>query len=504
VSGTTEHREVERKFDAETGTALPDLVSVPGVGREGQPVVTRLEATYLDTAQLDLARHRVTLRRRTGGEDEGWHLKLPVGADERLELREPLGESSATPPAALTDEVRALFRDRPLGPVAVLRTERTEHPLLDVHGGVLAVLADDVVQAEQRLGVSVMVSTWREVEVELVAGDRDLLTSIGAALVAGGLPASASASKLARVLDVPPPPSASLPPDSAAALVVEHLRSQVDELLARDRDVRHGSPDAVHKMRVASRRLRSALATFRPLFDRSVTDPVRDELRWLGAALGGARDAEVQGARLTASLDQVPADLVLGPVRRRIALELQATQRAAGAVLDDTLLDPRYFALLDRLDALVDDPPLTETAPAAATDAVPALVARAVRRVRRLARETEPVDADRDHQLHEVRKAAKRARYAAEAAVPVGGQLAKRLAVRMEDLQEVLGEHQDAVTSQAVLRDLGVAAYAAGENGFTFGLLLGHEVAAASEAEARYPRALRRATRPRLLRWTAG
>jgi CHAD domain-containing protein len=497
----SEHREVERKFDAEPGTALPDLVSVPGVARSGPPVSTRLEATYLDSATLDLARHRVTLRRRTGGDDAGWHLKLPVAADERLELREPLGESSTTPPATLTDEVRALVRDRPLMPVAVLRTERTEHSLLDVEGRVLVVLADDVVHAEQRLGATVVVSTWREVEVELVEGDRDLLAAVGAVLIAAGLPASSSASKLARVLDVPPPPSASLPKESAGALVVEHLHTQVDELLARDRDVRHDSPDAVHKMRVATRRLRSALVTFRPLLDRSVTDPVRDELRWLGAALGGARDAEVQAARLTASLDEVPADLVLGPVRRRIALELQTQQRAAGAVLDDALRDRRYFTLLDRLDALVDDPPLSEAALAPATGVVPELVGGAVRRVRRLSRETGQGPDDRDHHLHEVRKAAKRARYAAEAAVPVGGRPAKRLAERMEHLQDVLGEHQDAVTSQAVLRDLGAVAYTSGENGFTFGLLLGHESAAARAAEARYPAALRRATRKRLLRW---
>jgi CHAD domain-containing protein len=497
----SEHREVERKFDAEPGTALPDLVSVPGVARSGPPVSTRLEATYLDTATLDLARHRVTLRRRTGGDDAGWHLKLPVAADERLELREALGESSTTPPATLTDEVRALVRDRPLVPVAVLRTERTEHSLLDVEGRVLVVLADDVVHAEQRLGATVVVSTWREVEVELVEGDRDLLAAVGAVLIAAGLPASSSASKLARVLDVPPPPSASLPKESAGALVVEHLHMQVDELLARDRDVRHDSPDAVHKMRVATRRLRSALVTFRPLLDRSVTDPVRDELRWLGAALGGARDAEVQAARLTATLDEVPADLVLGPVRRRIALELQTQQRAAGAVLDDALRDRRYFTLLDRLDALVDDPPLSEAALAPATEVVPALVGGAVRRVRRLSRETGRGPDDRDHHLHEVRKAAKRARYAAEAAVPVGGRPAKRLAERMEHLQDVLGEHQDAVTSQAVLRDLGAVAYTSGENGFTFGLLLGHESAAARAAEARYPAALRRATRKRLLRW---
>jgi CHAD domain-containing protein len=348
-----------------------------------------------------------------------------------------------------------------------------------------------------------VVSTWREVEVELVEGDRDLLAAVGAVLIAAGLPASSSASKLARVLDVPPPPSASLPKESAGALVVEHLHTQVDELLARDRDVRHDSPDAVHKMRVATRRLRSALVTFRPLLDRSVTDPVRDELRWLGAALGGARDAEVQAARLTASLDEVPADLVLGPVRRRIALELQTQQRAAGAVLDDALRDRRYFTLLDRLDALVDDPPLSEAALAPATEVVPALVGGAVRRVRRLSRETGRGPDDRDHHLHEVRKAAKRARYAAEAAIPVGGRPAKRLAERMEHLQDVLGEHQDAVTSQAVLRDLGAVAYTSGENGFTFGLLLGHESAAARAAEARYPAALRRATRKRLLRWLA-
>jgi CHAD domain-containing protein len=504
MSRTKGHREVERKFDAEPGTALPDLASVAGVAGAGQPVSAHLEATYHDTARLDLARHRVTLRRRTGGDDEGWHLKLPVGADERLELREPLGESTTAPPAALTDEVRALLRGRPLAPVAVLRTERTEHPLLDAEGDVLAVLADDLVQAQQLLGDTVVVSRWREVEVELVAGDRDVLTAVGALLVAAGLHASSSASKLARVLDVPAPPSASLPPASAGALLVEHLRTQVDELAARDRDVRHESPDAVHKMRVATRRLRSALATFRPLLDRSVTDPVRDELRWLGVALGGARDAEVQAARLTASVDQVPAELVLGPVRRRIVLELQAKQRAAAVVLDDALRDQRYFALLDRLDRLVDEPPLTEPALASATDVVPALVGRAVRRVRRLSRVPAGVGVDRDHRLHEVRKAAKRARYAAEAAVPVGGRTAQRLAARMEDLQEVLGEHQDAVTSQAVLRDLGVAAFAAGENGFTFGLLLGRESAAAHAAEDRYPVSLRRAIRPRLLRWTSG
>ena len=102
---------------------------------------------------------------------------------------------------------------------------------------------------------------------------------------------------------------------------------------------------------------------------------------------------------------------------------------------------------------------------------------------------------ERDEDLHEIRKTAKRARYAAEAVRPVRGKSARRLARTMEDVQEVLGEHQDAVTARPVLRDLGVRAFLAGENGFTFGLLSMAEAADAEEARRRY-----RALRPRLRR----
>ena len=193
------HQEVERKFDLAPGQAVPDLVGGP-VASVGPPVVSRLEATYVDTGALALAAAKITLRRRTGGDDAGWHLKLPASGDTRTELRRPLGRSVRTVPRELLDQVRAVVRDHAVRPVAVLRTTRTERHLYDADGTDLAVLADDTVTAERLVGTPGQFA-WRELEVELVRGDDALLQSVTEALAAGGVSASASSSKLARVLD---------------------------------------------------------------------------------------------------------------------------------------------------------------------------------------------------------------------------------------------------------------------------------------------------------------
>jgi len=196
----TRYQEVERKFDADPGAPLPDLSGATGTVSEA--VESQLDATYFDTADAQLARHRITLRRRTGGDDAGWHLKLPSGHDERTEVRLPLGRSTRTVPEALTREVSAIVRDRPLVPIAVLHTTRIERRLLDADGNALASVADDTVRG-QRLTEgegSIEVSTWREVEVELLDGDRAFLDAVSSRLLAAGLTPSGSTSKLARVL----------------------------------------------------------------------------------------------------------------------------------------------------------------------------------------------------------------------------------------------------------------------------------------------------------------
>ena len=179
--------------------SLPDLVGGP-VASIGPEAVLHLEATYLDTESLALAAAKITLRRRTGGDDAGWHLKLPKSGDTRTELRRPLGESVRAVPEELLDQVRAVVRDQDLQPVAVLRTTRTERHLYDADGTDLAVLADDTVEAERLVGTPGQFA-WRELEVELVDGDDAVLQSVAETLAAGGVSPSASSSKLAKVLD---------------------------------------------------------------------------------------------------------------------------------------------------------------------------------------------------------------------------------------------------------------------------------------------------------------
>ncbi len=249
-------------------------------------------------------------------------------------------------------------------------------------------------------------------------------------------------------------------PVPARVLLHERLATQVRELEARESEVRTGSPEGVHKARVACRRLRAALATFRPLLDREVTDPVRDELRWLGGVLGGARDNHVVHARLGALLAELGQD---GPARERLDTVYDARGRIAQAAAEQALDSDRHRDLVASLDRLVDRTPWREEAHRPAAEVLPDLVARDWRRVRRGMRHVDDAP-DRDHALHRVRKDAKRLRYAAETLEPVWGPDATRLVVAATALQEHLGERQDTVVSRADLRDLRAGAEAAGED----------------------------------------
>ncbi|MDQ3664447.1 MAG: CYTH domain-containing protein, partial [Actinomycetota bacterium] len=174
------HREVEDKFEADDNAELPRLDRLPGVATVHPPVEVELHATYFDTAELALAAAGITVRRRTGGDDAGWHLKLPDGNGHRDELRVPLGRAARTVPKPLRTVVRALSRDRPLAAVATVRTRRCVHRLLDVDGRVLAEVCDDTVSASTPAsGDAGDEVRWREWEVELVDGNPTLLVAAG-------------------------------------------------------------------------------------------------------------------------------------------------------------------------------------------------------------------------------------------------------------------------------------------------------------------------------------
>lgn len=505
--GTSQHVEVERKYEVASATVLPDLTESDGVVFVRQPLERRLEAVYFDTTDLDLSRHGITLRRRSGGSDDGWHLKLPAGKDTRSEVRLPLEASVDTVPADLLTDLRAVVRDRALDPVARLVTRRLEYALQGEGSTDLALLCDDEVRAERLVG-SPVIQDWREWEVELVDGDRDLLHNVEQVLVAGGATPAATTSKLARALaDLAPgrpvQPSPGKPAEASAADLLLALVAELTERIqGHDADVRAEREDGVHNLRIACRRLRSALTTYRPLFEPGRTEPLREELRWLGQSLAEARDAQVMRERLMAMVDAEPGELVLGPVAQRISARLGDSYRAGREQAVQALDSGRYLRLLDALDELVRAAPLTGEAQGPARDVVPRLLRRDAKRLRRAVRAVEGADgAQRDLALHEVRKKAKRLRYAAESAEPVFGKRARSLAKSAKKVQQSLGLHQDAVVARQILRELGVQAHLSGENGFSFGRLHALEQMRATQAEQRFEKAWRKLPRKRLDHW---
>ena len=197
------HLETEQKYDAAADFILPDFS-----GLEGHPKATGrqryyLSATYFDTEEFDLIKNRITLRRRVGGPDEGWHLKLPVRLDTRQEIRTPLSESDAgTVPARLAAQVEDITAGRALHPIAILDTERTVVTLTGQAGEPLAEVADDLVTATRLNEPGAEPMTWREIEVEAAEGAdaAGLLAAAGQALREAGAIRSAAASKLSRLL----------------------------------------------------------------------------------------------------------------------------------------------------------------------------------------------------------------------------------------------------------------------------------------------------------------
>lgn len=289
---------------------------------------------------------------------------------------------------------------------------------------------------------------------------------------------------------------------TAGDAVTAYIDDQIDRLRAGEAAVRAREPDGVHDMRVAVRRLRSTLRTFRPVIGRHTH--VSDELKWLSDLLGGARDAEVLRARLAAKLDATPSELVLGPVHAELDRQLARPESDVDAALRSALNGDRYAALVRDLTALAAGRPRGRKAADRADRVLPKLVGKALRRTRRAvdAAERATPGPDRDAALHRVRKAVKRVRYASEVAAPVIGKQADRTRKRAKRVQDILGDHHDLVELRTSLRRTGIQAHMDGTNAFTFGLLHGSAGEQARVLERRFPQAWRKLTKPKKSRWT--
>jgi len=410
--------EREVKLAPRDGFVLPEL---------GEPLPLRqFTSTYHDTPDLVLARHGVTLRHRVERGTGVWQLKLPQGV-ARNELEQP--GPPARPPLELTSLLVAFLRGRELEPVVRLRTRRE---------GRRARGADVVYDVVSVLDGQRVTGRFRELEIELVNGGEKQLRRLEKELrSAGATPVGELRPKLHRALglDVPAPlvPARGAAPGAALGLA---LGEQARRVLLHDPGVRLGSdPEELHELRVATRRLRAFLRAGQELLDESWSEPLRDELGWLGRALGPARDLDVLIARLEADADTHGAAVagLLG--------ELGAERTRARARVVDALSSDRYLALLDRLEHITE--PELSGAELPLRDVWRAEWERTRKAFARLDR------ASPDAELHAARIRVKRARYAAELAAHELGKRGGAFVRSAKELQDVLGEHQDAAVAEA-------------------------------------------------------
>ncbi len=447
--------EHELKFDSDDAFELPIVHGLVVMSDHS----LSLDATYWDLPDYSLLARGITLRHRRASDDSesGWTLKVGVGSGHsplltRAEITAP--GSAQLPPVTLTTCVRLIVDPAALAPIARIETDRR---VRRIGSGVLSPsieVAEDAVRSEVAGNPG---PSFRQVEIELLkSGGVDELGAMAQAMAESGLRPSSFPSKLAQVLDLqvglPVTTPAPVDTDTPIGRFVQSLfRATTDQLIENDLAVRIGEdPEAVHRARVATRRLRSDLHTLRSILERSEADRLRDELSWLGDLLGGVRDLDVLTARLSRSLH------ARGEAHTHAALEVMerlADQRDFRAgLLQSAMSGDRYFGLVDDLVRFVASPPLADDVKKKA--AASGLMVRLARRSWKKT-STSAAKIGRhpsDEALHRLRRDVKGSRYTAEAARQTNPG-SQRFVRALIDVQDHLGELHDVIVTMGWLTD---------------------------------------------------
>lgn len=449
----------------------------------------RLETVYFDTGDLRLARWGISLRHREG---QGWTVKLPSEDDgvmlSRGEFAYP-GEDPSAPSGEAVDLIRAYVRTATLRPEVRLRTIRRKTQLLDFDDHGLGEVVDDEVSVLTGRRIA---ARFRELEVEITDETPDgLLDEVLRRLREAGAGAVDPTTKYVRAvgplaLEPPEVRVRDLPPDATVGAVLGRALSRsAIHLIHHDAVMRLDvDPEGVHQARVASRRLRSDLRTFRAALDPTWAEPLRAELRWLGSVLGDARDADVLLDRVRGRAETVPEPETPGAAG--VIEGLEHRRKEAHIALIEALRSDRYVTLLDRIVEAAAAPAVLPDADVSVRVIAAELLRSPRQHLRQAVRSAgkHPSDAE----LHTIRIRAKRFRYAADTLVPLLGRPARSFAEAAAGLQVVLGEHNDAVVAEAWLRGW-AAGHRSGDEAFAAGMLAGIERAAAVDARTRWRRA---------------
>jgi CHAD domain-containing protein len=491
--------ERELKLAAGSDFRMPSIYGLGGtIVRSAPP--ERNATTYYDTDDLRLARWGASLRHRPG---EGWTVKLPAERDAPFLVRPEIvfEGNGRRPPDAAVELVRGFVRDEELRVRVRMTTIRRRTGLHDSGGRLIGGVVDDAVSVLDDGGPP---SRFRELEVEIADETTPvLLDALVERLRQAGAGSPDQTAKYIRALAdhaplAPEVPVSDLGGDASAGDVVRRaIALSVIRLILHDPVVRLDiDPEGVHQARVATRRLRSDLRTFRSLVEPEFASTVRDELGWLATILGEVRDGDVLLERFRRRVAELPAAEQAGA--EAILATLEADRNAAHARLLETLRSTRYAELLDLLVHAANDPALSGSAEVPAIEVVPELVRRPWHSLKKRVKALD--ESPTDEQLHQIRIRTKRVRYAADVVVPIVGKPAHTFARAAAGLQEVLGDLQDAVVAMRWLDDWGAHGREPGEIRAADALAMSERAEAANQ-RAEWHSAWEKLAAPELRAW---
>jgi CHAD domain-containing protein len=491
--------ERELKLTAGAEFRMPSIYGLGGATMRSAPP-ERNATTYYDTDDLRLARWGASLRHRPG---EGWTVKLPAERHAPFLVRPEIvfEGNGGRPPSEAVELVRGFVRGKELRVRVRMTTIRRRTGIHDSVGRLMGGVVDDAVSVHED-GASA--SSFRELEVEI--GDEmtpTLLDALVERLRQAGAGTPDQTAKYIRALAdhgplVPEVPVSDLAADASAGDVVRRaIALSVIRLIKHDAVVRLDlDPEGVHQARVATRRLRSDLRTFRSLVEPTFAMETRTELGWLAAILGDVRDGDVLNERLRNRAAALPDELRDGAAS--LLGTLERDRNAAHTLLLEALRSSRYVDLLERLVEAANAPALAADSQSPAVGVVPGLVRRPWHA---LAKRVSKLDASpSDGQLHEIRIRTKRVRYAADAVAPIAGKPARSFARAAAGLQEVLGDLNDAVVAARWLDDWRAGGRSPDE-ARTAGVLADSEHAEAARLRAGWHTAWEKLSAPELRSW---
>lgn len=476
--------ELKVAVDSAGASRLARLAALPGltVTAKGDK---RLVSTYFDTPDLALRDKGISLRLRRSGRSAEQTVKFSgsfsLGLAERPEFT--VTHAGRVPdlsrlPDEATVELTKLVDGRPLVPLFSMRVTRRRWEIATPGGDLVEMALDrGSVTAGSRRG------DIREVEFELLTGDRRALFEVARPALAGIafhfsteaksdlgyslLEGEAGACEPTTATD------ADLDNDMSVEMALQQvLRSCAIQISANVAALRIGDdPEGAHQLRVGLRRLRTALKIFASVMAPGVAEPLAAEAQWLAGEVAAVRDLDVL-------IDELVLPLDGGDTAALIAL-LEKRRKAARIHLASVLADRRTG------DFLIDFLAFTEARGWLSTDdigqslglAAPVepfaehVIGRLRRKVEKLGRDPEALSPD---ERHELRKRFKRLRYAYdffETLLPKSTR--RKLLPRVKAAQDVLGVLNDIHMAHLMLDDVRATGPKAGAVERAIGYCLG-------------------------------